>query len=283
MGWLGVAERVIRSPRAGVRRGGRLLGRAAVNRPWLLVLPLLFGVGGAFLLVRLGEPSFRATAEVSPPAPWVGPRSVPSPGAPARPELEAEKNRARSPEVLARVARAARLPDVTAAWLRDASTVRPLPHADALAFSVRSRTPATAIQLANVYAAEFRNYQLQQTRRVLNESLRSVRATITRSGFGAPLAEKRLKLKFLLQNLDQLSVNRWLLTKSSAATTTSVHTHELRNSTIGGLLGALLGIAVLLGLLRRFPNLRPPARRAAAGKGRFWIHQACIPEQSHRR
>jgi len=177
---------------------------------------------------------------------------------------------------------------VTASWLRDASTVRPLPHADALAFSVRSRTPATAIQLANVYAAEFRNYQLQQTRRVLNESLRSVRATITRSGFGALLAEKRLKLKFLLQNLEQLSVNkklgldprRWLLTKSSAATTTSVHTHELRNSIIGGLLGALLGVAVLLGLLRGFPNLRPPARRAATGKGRFWIHQACIPEQS---
>jgi hypothetical protein len=310
MGWLRVVERVIRSPRAGVRRGGRLLGRAAVTRPWLLVVPLLFGVGGAFLLMRLGEPSFRATAEASLPAPWLGPRPVPLPGAPARPELEAEKNRARSPEVLARVARVAGVPGVTASWLRDASTVRLSPHADVLAFSVRSRTAATAVQLANVYAAEFRNYQLQQTRRILGEALRSVqgkvaalraeivalrakRPTITRSEFGALPAERRVKLKVLLQNLEQLSVNkklvrRWPLTKSSAATTTSLRTHELQNSIIGGLLGALLGIAVLLGILRRFPALRPPARspfepRSSAQRGRFWIRQACISEQSDRR
>jgi hypothetical protein len=54
MGWLGVVERLVRSHRTAVRLG-QLLGRATVTRPWLLVLPLLFGVDGAFLLVRLGR------------------------------------------------------------------------------------------------------------------------------------------------------------------------------------------------------------------------------------
>jgi hypothetical protein len=164
---------------------------------------------------------------------------------------------ARSPSLVDRVVRAANVPGLTAARLHESSRVTPEADSDALDFTVTSASPATATRLANIYASEYVQFRNERTLKTISEALRQVRAKIAslpRTAAARPILERDAKR---LSQLAKLAT-RTLLVLEPPSATTPVRRHELRNGIIGGLLGLLVGTALLLGLFRRFPGLRPP-------------------------
>lgn len=241
-------EGVRRSRRAfGQRPGG--VARAALLWPLLLVLPLLFGAAGALSAVQLEKPAAqRATAQVrnvllSPPFVGGGHQS----------RFWGIDPLAREKNLVERVLRAANVSGLTEAEFLDHSRVAARSYSD-LDFSVTSTSSATAIRLANIYASEYANSHTQQVRESIGKAIRRERANIALLPH-TPLRttlEQEAKQVLQTRRLEFSSV----LQKASA--TTPVRKHALRNGIIGGPLGLLFAIALLLGLLRRFPALRPP-------------------------
>jgi hypothetical protein len=254
-------ERVRRSRRAFGQRPG-VVAWAALLWPLLLFLPLLFGAAGAISAVRLEKPAHSAAAQVAVnPMPVIllvsgGPFGVGDRPRP-RPRFEgANEAVARGAWLVERVLRAANVSGLTAAEFLDHSRVTARSER-VYDLSVTSTSSATAIRLANIYASEYANLQNRLGRGSIDAALRSLRARIASLPHTGP-SPLRATLVQQAKQLSQLLRPERSSVLQKASATTPVRKHEVRNHIIGGLLGLLFAIALLLGLLRRFPALRPP-------------------------
>jgi hypothetical protein len=201
----------------------------------------------------LEKPSPRATAQVIlRPVRLVGPviGGAPPPDHAAR-YLRVMSALARSPSLANRVVRAANVPGLTAAGLLAKTRVTAEGDGNVLEFTVTNASLATARRLAYTYASEYAKAQNERAVRRISDAAKQLRATI------ASLPRKSATRASLIREAKGLSVIARLADKGTSvlgqASATPVRKHVLRNGFIGGLLGVLLGVALLLGLCGCFP------------------------------
>jgi len=157
-------------------------------RAWMVGPPLLLGLLGAFIATQLQTPSWRSKAEVGIRVSELAPGSATPPTVlvdffgdryPRR-YLDAQARLARSPQIAARVVRAAGVPDLSAAQFLRHSSAKLVSDTDILTLSVTYRRRAPAVRLANAYASEFTRYKNELDIRQVQDLLHRLRARIMR-------------------------------------------------------------------------------------------------------
>jgi uncharacterized protein involved in exopolysaccharide biosynthesis len=228
------------------------------GRAWLVGPPLLLGLLGALVATQLQAAAWRGKAEVSfnLSSPAIQLASTTPNGADPTPYLEAQARLARSPELAERVVHIAELPGLSAAQFLQHSSARPLPDADVLTLSVTYRPSAAAVRLTNTYATEFVRFKSALDLRPIRKVLRVHGATIdelrARGQTGTPAYEDLVQREQELKTLGiQFARTTSVLERADRAS--SFRPHALRNGLVGGALGAVLGVALVLGVaaLRR--------------------------------
>ena len=235
---------------------------AAVRaRAWMLGPPLLLGLLAALIATQAQERTFRAQAQV-----LLNTSQSAIPGDPGGRLANEESSRflttqarlARSPELARRVITAARVPALTPAQFLRHSSAKPQSDANLLNLSVSYGKAADAIRLANAYADQFTRYRNERSLAALKKALSDIEAVIEslrpQGLTGSPV------YKSLVQKRVDLQTSRVLLAGQvrvlqAAERASSFRPHALRNGIIGGLLGTLLGIA-LVAVLRIWPKNR---------------------------
>jgi hypothetical protein len=219
-----------------------------------MLLPLLLGVAGAAVLVRLERPTQRASAFVivsaaEPVTRVVVPLSVRG--------ADAASRVAHSAAVAERVVRVARIRGLTVESLLQHSRVSPQPHADVLDFSVAYPNGSLAVRLVNLYAAVYARYDSQRQIRIVNRELRALHKKMAELPLHSLRAETLRKTLVELENLKLAFAPTPLLERTSTATPT--REHGVRNGLIGGAIGATLGggLVVTAAMQRRRAERRP--------------------------
>ena len=224
------------------------------GRAWVIALPILFGVIGGMVATQLQAREYRGQAQVVVRV------------QPVRPEFWQEQaNVAQSPELAKRVVVTAGVPGMTAErFLRHASVSLPkdadsrgfcidlcpeLAKNHILRLSFSDQGPAAAVRLANAYAAEFVRLRREHDERPLDSIRARMRVLRARGQAKRPLyrnlAQQELQVQLLLRQFVSY-------TAFPANDASPFRPHALRNGLVGGVLGALLGIALaLLVLVRR--------------------------------
>jgi hypothetical protein len=227
---------------------GRLVGergkrRTTALRILVLLLPVMLGVGGAFLAISLEKPVYRATASVVSLYPRGGgggfvspPRDFPAPE-----------------PVLDRVAQRADAGYVTRSWL--SHHLRLTSFLGTITVSVTSDRPRTSVSVASSFGREWVRWQrirFQQIR-IRFQQIRDA----MRSRLGTAPMLPRLRLV-------------------PASGAISVRAHEVRSAAAGAALGMLVGVLVAAALIFRYPWLRP---RLSLRSEDFWIRMACVEQR----
>jgi capsular polysaccharide biosynthesis protein len=234
-------------------------------RAWMLGPPLLLGLLAALLAIQVPQRTFRAQAQVlfsiSDPVPRAqDPRLLAIEGSSGF--MTTQATLARSPELARRVIAAAGVPAITPAQFLRHSGARPQSDSSVLNLSVSHRKADAAIRLANAYADQFTRYKTERDLAGIKKVLSQLDATINslraRGLTGSPAYEALVKHRVELQTAGALLAGRARVLQA-AERASSFRPHALRNGIIGGLLGALLGIA-LVAVVRIWPkNSRPQA------------------------
>lgn len=240
------------------------------GRAWVKALPILIGVIGALVATQLQTREYRGQAQVSVdpfgPNNFLAVASFPF----NAPDVYAERlaRLARSPALAARV--------VGATHVRGLTPTEFLTHSSAtlggevnfasrlaveslnlLTLSVTYHPRPVAIRLANAYATEFVDFKHERDTRKVEKALRAVQAMIeeyrargtARSPVYETLVQYRLQLGALV-----LQLRKSTHVTRRAESAVSFRPHTLRNGAVGGVLGALVGIAVALLVLVRRPR-----------------------------
>jgi hypothetical protein len=204
---------------------------AAVRaRAWLVGPPLLLGLLAALIASQLTTRVWRNEAEVVIFAPSLTPLLKGSLAAePRGGGLETVVSLARSPQLAGRVVRALAVPGLTARqFLRDSSAkLRPDSSGPAffVAFSVSYPRRALAVRLTNEYVLQFARFFRERWRGLL------------------PQARPRVSL------IQQSSPPEPIVTAFKPARVASLfRPHALRNEFLAGVFGALLGVALAVGV-----------------------------------
>ncbi len=157
---------------------------------------------------------------------------------------------ARSAELAARVA-AAGVPAITPHQFLRHSSAKPQSDASILNLAVVYPKPAVAVRLANAYATEFARYKTEVDLARINDTLRTLQATINSlraQGRGSSPMYGALVQKLV----DPKTMGRLLADNARVLQTadraSSFRPHALRNGILGGTLGALLGVALVVAL-----------------------------------
>jgi len=227
-------------------------------RAWMLGPPLLLGLLAALIATQVQERTFRAQAQV-----LLSTSAIPGDtGRLANEEssrfLTTQASLARSPELARRVITAARVPALTPPQFLRHSSAKPQSDANVLNLSVSYGKAAAAIRLVNAYANQFTRYTAERDLARINKALSEIKAEIeslraqglTGSRTYDYLVEKRVQLK-----TDGALLAHQARVLQAAERASSFRPHALRNGIIGGLLGALLGIA-LVAVVRIWPKNR---------------------------
>ena len=127
-------------------------------------------------------------------------------------------------------------------------------HPRAFPLRVPARRPRSAWQTPT--RASTPTFKHQKFRDTTSEALRSLRTRIA-SLPHTPLRTTLERQAKQLSQIQKLELGSTTVLQQASATT-PVRIHAPQHGIIGGLLGLLLAIALLLGLLRIFPDLRPP-------------------------
>jgi hypothetical protein len=231
-------------------------------RAWVLGPVLLFGLLGALIATQLQAREWRSRAEVVLRVQPVGPEY-----------WQEQAHIARSPELARRVVLKAGVPNLTAErFLRhssisppnDAGTfvalcIDPCPEMATdkiLTLSVTYQPRPAAIRLAKTYASEFVDFKRERDARKVEEGLRRLQATIERYRARGAAGSREGSYESLVQYRQQLKALGLELLKAThlskgAEHVSSFRPHTLRNGLFGGVLGTLLGLALVLELTRR--------------------------------
>jgi non-specific protein-tyrosine kinase len=221
------------------------------RRKWVIAtLPVMAAVS-AYLVAHTQGPLYRATSQVlvsrTNIVSAISGISDPSTlGDPTR-FLTTEATIGRSPELIGRVLKTARLPGVTAGELESRSAIKPQSNSDVLNVSVTWPNPDYAIRLANAYANEFTRYKTQLDTAKINDALRSLRQRIATLKAQGQTATSSYSV--LLQEQSQLDTIGTLLANNTsvlqpAAGAAKVRPRPTRSALLGGLVGAVLGFGL---------------------------------------
>jgi succinoglycan biosynthesis transport protein ExoP len=220
------------------------------RRKWIIIaLPVVAAVS-AYAVSRTQTPLYQATAQV-----LVNRTSIvsaitnvsdPTIGDPSR-FLATQASVARAPELAEQVVKAAGVRGATAGGLLGNSHVAAESDADVLDVSVSWGDPNSATRLTNAYARGFTRYKTQLDTKKINDALRTLQARITalkQSG-----ATTSSSYTTLLQYQSQLETIGTLLANNTsvlrpAAGAAQTRPRPMRTAFLGGLLGAVLGVAL---------------------------------------
>jgi polysaccharide biosynthesis transport protein len=216
----------------------------------IVILPPLIAGLAAFFLSARQDPVYRASADV-----LVNRTSVvgaitqvsdPAAGDPTR-FLTTQASIARSPELATRVVRAAGVPGLTPGGLLGESSVDPSPDSDLLHVSVSDRSGSVATLLANTYAQEFTRYKTELDTARIDKALEAlntrIKALQDRGATSSPAYETLVEDQGKLETVGKLLAdNTSVLRPADGAG--KVHPRPRRNAILGGLLGAVLGLAL---------------------------------------
>jgi Mrp family chromosome partitioning ATPase/capsular polysaccharide biosynthesis protein len=220
------------------------------RRKWIIVVLSLVAAASAYAVSQAESPVYRASAQI-----LVNRSSVvsavtnvtdPAIGDPTR-FLATEASIARSPELAARVASAAKVPGVTGGDVLGASSVTPSSSADLLNVSVSWPNPGDAVRLANAYATEFTQYKTELDTNRISQALSSLKVRI--ASLKAAGATTSPSYATLIQDQSQLETIGTLLANNTtvlqpATDAGKVHPRPLHTGILGGLLGAVLGLGL---------------------------------------
>jgi succinoglycan biosynthesis transport protein ExoP len=220
------------------------------RRKWLIVALPVIAASAAYAIAARDAPVYRAQSQV-----LVNRSTGVSTQVTGSPDptiydstryLATQANVARTPQLAARVATAARVPGLTAGGVLGASNVTAKPDADVLKFTVTYGEAVAAAAIANAYAQEFTQYKSQVDTAQIKEALRVLRARM------AKLRDKSsATYQTLFQYATQLLTAQKLVTNNShvlatAGAASQISPHPRRNLILGGLLGLLLAVGLVL-------------------------------------
>jgi hypothetical protein len=237
---------------------------AVRSRLWRIGPPLVFAALLALLATHVQKRTFQATATVS----FKGVTFVPDliDPDPFMTTMTTQVSLARSPELAARVVAAAGVPGINPVQFLRHSSAKPQSDADILNLSVSYRKPATAIQLANAYASQFTRYKaeldLAPIKRFISKVEARIKSLRAHGATGSPVYDELVANRMQGERLDSLVAHQARV-QQVAKSAPSLRAHALRYGIIGGLLGALLGIA-LVAVVRIWPKNSPPPGRMAS-------------------
>jgi tyrosine-protein kinase len=165
--------------------------------------------------------------------------------------LNTQADIARSPELAARVAAAARIPGLTAGEVLGASSVTPETDADVLDISVTDRSGPDAVTIANAYANEFTAYKTKLDTARINDAIQVLQARAERMQKRGQTASGAYQT--LSQYLTQLQTAARLTANSvsvlrPAQGATQVSPHPRRDLVLGALLGLVVALALAFGV-----------------------------------
>lgn len=229
-------------------------------RAWMVWPPLLLGLLAALIAIQVPERTFRARAQVvfsiGQPAILQDPRLLAIEGSSRF--MTTQASLARSPELARRVITAARVPAITPAQFLRHSSAKPQPDSGILALSVSHPKADAAIRLADAYANQFTRYKAERDLAGINQALSSLEAELeslrARGLSSSPAYETLVQKRVDLQTAGALLAHQAGVLQA-AERASSFRPHALRNGIMGGLLGAVLGIA-LLAVVRLWPKNR---------------------------
>ena len=242
------------------------------GRAWVIALPILIGVIGALVATQLQTREYRGQAQVSvdPPVPndYLAVASFPF----NAPDVYAGRlaRLARSPALAARVVGATHVRGLTPTEFLKHSSATPggevnfasrlsVESLNLLTLSVTYHPRPVAIRLANAYATKFVDFKHERDTREVEKALRAVQAMIEEyrargtAGSQDPGYETLVQYRLQLEALG-LQLRKSTHVTRSAESAVSFRPHTLRNGVVGGVLGALVGIAVALLVLVRRPR-----------------------------
>jgi uncharacterized protein involved in exopolysaccharide biosynthesis len=233
------------------------------SRLWMVGPPLLLGLVAALLAMQAQDARFRAKAEVSAnmlgaePAYYYGTNGQLLAGQDPSRFMTGQASVARSPEVARRVVAAADVPRITAAWFLRHSSAKPQPNTSILDLSVSHPKAAVAVRLSNSYASQFVRFKTERDLSGINRAIRAIKLRIeslrdsgmTDSPVYGTLVQQRLDLKTMGA---LLSHSASVLQQADSAT--KMRPHALRNGILGGVIGALLGVGLVVAVAGRRPR-----------------------------
>lgn len=230
---------------------------------WMIGPPLLLALLGVLLATHVQKPSSRATAEVYVnSSPFAGVGGAFDPRLLSSSEgvdlfMTRQAGLARSRELAGRVVAAAGVPGMSAAqFLRNSSAKRQA-GAEILNLSVVYPKPAVAVQLANAYAMQFARYTTEldvaQIEKALSALKAQIKALRAQGATGSPAFDEAVASRAQLQTTYVLAHRTSI--EQAAEHASSFRPHAQRNGIVGGVLGALLGIA-LVAVIKIWPNRR---------------------------
>jgi non-specific protein-tyrosine kinase len=220
------------------------------RRKWIvIVLPIVAAIS-AYAVSQAQTPLYRASAEIlvnrSSVVSAITNVSDPAIGDPTR-FLATEASIARSPELAARVASAAAVPDVTGGDVLRASSVTPSSSADLLNVSVSWPNARDAVRLTDTYASEFTRYKTELDTTRINEALRSLKRRIaslkTAGATLSPSYSTLVQYQSQLETIGTLLANNTTVLQP-AGDASKVRPRPLHTGILGGLLGAVLGLGL---------------------------------------
>jgi capsular polysaccharide biosynthesis protein len=193
-------------------------------RAWLVGPPLLLGLLAALIASQLTTRVWRSEAKVFI-APGLSPLLNPSLLAEPQRGLETVVSLTRSPQLAGRVVRALAVPGLTARqFLRD-SSVKPTPDSAVLAFSVSYPRRVLAVRLTNEYVLQFVRFFRERWR--------------------GPLPQARPRLNLVQQPSPPKPT---VIALERARVVSSFRPHVLRNEILAAVFGALVGVALVVGV-----------------------------------
>jgi hypothetical protein len=218
----------------------------------VVVLPVVLAAVGAALMLVTQQRTYRAWATVVPPhISTVGGGMVGE-----YPPDRAAESLARSPQVVEAVVERASDGSITAAWLRRHSSVssrRGSVWSEEVTLTVTDSRRAQVVRVANIYAAVFANAWRPQVEAPLR---RAILAGHIRFGRSCGVRDGKQCLRWVSQRKILAGVLGPGMFVGRPKDASLVPLQRLP-AVIGGLVGAMLGLAISALLMHRYRSLRP--------------------------
>jgi Mrp family chromosome partitioning ATPase/capsular polysaccharide biosynthesis protein len=236
--------------------------RAVIRRrKWVVIVLPVVAAATAWVLAHGQSSLYRATAQVlvsrSNAASAV--TSVDPTVYDATRFLATQADIARSPEVAARVVKAADVPGVSPDQLLGETSIAADPNADVLYVSVSSSSPSAATRLTNAYAEEYARYKTSLDTEKIDAALQTLgartKALRSQGGTASPGFGTLDQYQTQLETIRTLVANSVTVLRPAGAAG-KVQPKPMHTALLGGLVGLVLGLGLAFLLDTLDPRVR---------------------------